>query len=332
MLRVKEQYKYLVCTVVDKAPGRLLYTCPKFYEERLYNPTFPVRSDNTKYFPTGKSPTSIVEEKDKVFIQHRWHLLATRCPDARIAMPYVLPKLKDIVANCDDVMAKKGKCCRGRPIVPYTFDQWKRLYKKVGAVLLYIENRIPRTHCAIVSNSAQVVKAISEGVATAKTHYKDRPFSWLVAVGDVANMYDELDHQSVDIAIDWLLKKTPSWLHRRERINMGFSVTPWGVVTEGRSTGENKEVYFDFQTIRKVCSLDNKYCIIVDRGEAVEKKLGCPMGGFLSPRKANATLAQSEWDIFEIVECLGMVMVLVRYMDDVMCALAYASEKEKCLA
>ena len=113
---------------------------------------------------------------------------------------------------------------------------------------------------------------------------------------------------------------------------MGFSVTPWDVVTEGRSTGENKEVYFDFQTIRKVCSLDNKYCIIVDRGEAVEKKLGCPMGGFLSPRKANATLAQSEWDIFEIVECLGMVMVLVRYMGDVMCALAYASEKEKCLA
>ena len=45
------------------------------------------------------------------------------------------------------------------------------------------------------------------------------------------------------------------------------------------------------------------------------------MGGFLSPRKANTTLAQSEWEMFEIVEALGLVMVLVRYMymDDVMC-------------
>ena len=32
VLRLKEHYKYLVGAVVDKAPSRLLYTCPKFYE------------------------------------------------------------------------------------------------------------------------------------------------------------------------------------------------------------------------------------------------------------------------------------------------------------
>ena len=50
------------------------------------------------------------------------------------------------------------------------------------------------------------------------------------------------------------------------------------------------------------------------------------MGGFLSPGNANATLAQSEWDIFVMAESVELIMVLVRYMDDVMCAIAYASE------
>ena len=63
----------------------------------------------------------------------------------------------------------------------------------------------------------------------------------------------------------------------------------------------------------------------------IEKKLGCPMGRFLSPRIANTTLAQCEWDIFEMASSLGLVMVLVRYMDDVLCAIAYTSEREKYL-
>ena len=150
-----------------------------------------------------------------------------------------------------------------------------------------------------------------------------------MAVGDVANMYDELDHESVDSAIDWLLDNGPTWLHRRARVNSGFSVTPWGSVTEGRSLGENNEVYFDLQTIRNICRLDNKYCLIIDRGEVIEKKLGCPIGGFLSPRKANTILVQREWDIFGLASALDLVMVLVRYMDDVLCAIAYTSEKEK---
>ena len=81
------------------------------------------------------------------------------------------------------MVKKKGKCCRARPIVPYTCDQWRRLYKKVGAILLYIENRILRPRCAIVSNTAQVVQAISEGVERAKSCYQHKPFRWQVAGG-----------------------------------------------------------------------------------------------------------------------------------------------------
>ena len=69
------------------------------------------------------------------------------------------------------------------------------------AILLYVEKRIPRSRCAIVSNTARVVRAISEGVERAKRCYQHKPFRWQVAVGDVANIYDELDHGSVDIAI-----------------------------------------------------------------------------------------------------------------------------------
>ena len=210
---------------------------------------FPVRQDPIRYFPTGNSPDTVLTAKHDMFMQNNWDRLATILPAGKIAMPYVLPKLKDIQADCADMVTKTGKCCRARPIVPYTCDQWRRLYKKVGAILLYVENRIPRSRCAIVSNTAQVVRAISEGVERAKRCYQHRPFRWQVAVGDVANMYDELDHESVDSAIEWLLDNGPTWLHRRARVNSGFSVTPWGSVTEGRSLGENNKVYFDFQTI-----------------------------------------------------------------------------------
>ena len=332
VMQVKQHYRYLVGAVIDKAPGRLLYVCPEFYEKRYYNLTFPVRDEPGRYLPTGKSSEDVVGEKATVFFQQKWDRLATLLPDGDIAMPYVLPKLKDILADCNEMVEKKGKCCRARPIIPYTFDQWRRLYKKVGKILLYIENRIPRNRCAIVSNTAQVVLSISEGVEKATSKYKQTPFRWMLEVGDVANMYDELDHQSVDMAMDWLLDNAGTWLHRRARKTMGFSVTPWGFVTEGRSEGDNKEVYIDLQMIRSIGRLDNKYCQLIDRGEVFSKKLGCPMGGFLSPRKANTTLAQSEWDIFELAEGLGLVMVLVRYMDDVMCAIAYASQEEKTLA
>ena len=104
-------------------------------------------------------------------------------------------------------------------------------------------------------------------------------------------MYDELDHKSVDDAMDWLLDNSPTWLHCRARVNVGLSVTPWGSMTECRSLGENNEVYFALKTLREIWPYDNKYCRIIDRGEVIEKKLGCPMGGFLSSRKANTTLA-----------------------------------------
>ena len=68
-------------------------------------------------------------------------------------------------------------------------------------------------------------------------------------------------------------------------------------MTEGRSTGEKKEVLFDIKTMTDICRLENEYCLVQDRGEVFAKKLGCPMAGFLSPRKTNATPAQSEWNM-----------------------------------
>ena len=59
-LEVKTHYKFLVGAVVDKGPGRLLYVCPQFYEEKYYNPTFPVRQDPIRYFPTGNSPDTVL--------------------------------------------------------------------------------------------------------------------------------------------------------------------------------------------------------------------------------------------------------------------------------
>ena len=52
------------------------------------------------------------------------------------------------------------------------------------------------------------------------------PSQWLLGVGDVANMYDELNRQSVDIAMDSLLDNAGTWLPRKARKTMGFSVTP----------------------------------------------------------------------------------------------------------
>ena len=75
--------------------------------QRFYVETFPVSSDAVHYKPCGltvKEGMALLRGDGKSF-----ELFGTDLPRADIPTPYFLPKLKDVVASCEEVYAKKGK-------------------------------------------------------------------------------------------------------------------------------------------------------------------------------------------------------------------------------
>ena len=91
--------------------------------------------------------------------------------------------------------------------------------------------------------------------------------------------------------------------HKRQVPFKNFHTLPWppGVLINAvvlYSTGEvvaghryeDHDVYVPFDKLLDICDYDNKHCWLQWRDEVFARLLGVPMGGLLSPHKANMTL------------------------------------------
>jgi len=166
----------------------------------------------------------------------------------------------------------------------------------------------------------------------ARTRYGAGNFKWLLLVGDLANMYDELDHSGIDPASLEALKQYSSWVGRRSTSVRGLTINMVTMeVIDGKRYLDH-DVYFSFEELFELSQFDNTHCWLQFRDQVFERRLGVPMGGLLSPHKANLVLGHREKWFLELLSLLGLTGGGIRFMDDVGLAIAYSTDDELRLA
>lgn len=134
-------------------------------------------------------------------------------------------------------------------------------------------------------------------------------------------MYTELPHASIDAAITWGLEqpqvrgrstrtKLISVHHRSRDIHMGRSLGP-GYATISR------------QELIDIARFDNDHMYVVIRGAVCRQRHGAPMGSNIAPAKAQMTLSRAECATVQRAAEMNMIVIAVRFMDDVIAAAAY---------
>ena len=98
--------KHLAIVGIDKCLGRSLLCCPVLFQ-KFYVETFPLLTDDDHFTPCNLNVRDAIA---KIKMDgEAFDLFGSDLHGADIPTPYFLPKLKDVVADCKEVMTKKGK-------------------------------------------------------------------------------------------------------------------------------------------------------------------------------------------------------------------------------
>jgi hypothetical protein len=321
--QAKTFFSRLAVTGVDKCSQSLLLWCPELYETK-YTAAFSVESDPTHFSREFESADKCLECMSDEYAGGIWSGIGSFNPGGVIPMHYILPKYKDIVAKCEDVMAKKGTCCRVRPILPYTQHPLRIPFKRGGKALSFLVKNLPRNQFCV--NSAEVVKDRivayrDEALARYGTNFK-----WVVWVGDISNMYDELDPDAAVRAVRTVLANAAEWAGRRkiDRLHMtrAGAEVGWGP----KLRADMLEITFD--QLAAMVEYDCKHCYYqFDKGVNL-RKFGVPMGGMMSPGVAQLMCALCTL-LASSKRPAGLIGGVSQYMDDVLSVLAVSTSDEE---
>ena len=177
--------------------------------------------------------------------------------------------------------------------------------------------------------SAARVPTLLNAWKTAATKKWGPNFKWVTMVGDISNMYDELDPVAAVKATKAALQELPKWLKKRvvDRVNM----TRGGNDVVAGGTDQDSRVIVDFDSLLQMCEYDCTHTYYKFRGKVNRRKFGVPMGGFMSPAMAIITCAMVEV-LLELDAPEGMIGGCMRYMDDVFGMIAVSTEEEELAA
>ena len=215
-----------------------------------------------------------------------------------------------------------------RPILPFTNHPLANCYKKGGAALGFVVKLLPSAEQFTILSAAEVPNRLTLWRNAARERWGS-DFKWITMVGDISNMYDEMDPEAAVSAMKSALSKAPEWAKRRvlDRVNMskgGNDVRAGAAMTDNRVT-------IDFDSLLEMCAYDCYHCYYYFRGKVNRRKFGVPMGGFESPAMAIIMCAMVE--ILRLGEAPdGMVGGMMRYMDDVLGIVAVSTAAEETAA
>ena len=140
---------------------------------------------------------------------------------------------------------------------------------------------------------------------------------WLKFTGDIANCYDELDHDRCLDGVAWGLKSLPSWLGKRQAGWFSCSKVDRKDCRLGRATSEDR-VDISFEQVLEVCVFDCRNSVIFVHGKLRRRIVGAPMGGFLSAFYAILCFAFiEEAKVKPMFTKLGIPGGIRRYLDDI---------------
>lgn len=301
----------LVTMGIDKCTGRALILCPVLFD-KIYSATFPVETDTVHFERVNLSPRAYGVMLKTMYITSRWSKIAT-WHDGSPPVPYPLFKLKDIIADCKTVKASKGVCCRCRPISPNTHHWFRRVYKRIGSVLRLLCLTIPNTELNLI-RSQDMLAHIMEADSLIKPEGE-----WVAMTGDISNCYDELDHEKCIQGVQWALANLHIWRGRRTKYSH-YTVHRRARrdCTPGPNYNEEDRITITPDQILDVCRFDCTNSIMLVDGKLWRRKLGAPMGGFLSAFYAMLCFAYIEHRcVSPMFRSLGLIGFVKRYMDDV---------------
>ena len=212
-----------------------------------------------------------------------------------------------------------------RPILPFTNHPLANCYKKGGAALGFVVKLLPSAEQFTISSAAEVPNRLNMWRAAARERWGS-DFKWITMVGDISNMYDEMDPDMAVSAMRSALLKAPEWAKRRvlDRVNMsrgGSDVRAGAAMTDYRVTME-------FDSLLEMCAYDCYHCYYYFRGKVNRRKFGVPMGGFMSPAMAIIMCAMVETQML-VTAPNDMVGGVMRYMDDVLGIVAVSNAAEE---
>ena len=237
-----------------------------------------------------------------------WASIAPWC-EGSPPEPYNLFKLKDLLKTCSEVFADKGKCCRQRPISPNTKHWLRRVYKKAGSVLRLLCLSIPAGSITFLSTT-KLSEYIQEWMGCEE--------GWMLYTGDISSCYDELQHHLCLDGLRWALASMPTWTGRRhcnrywvhKRCRKQVQCTP-AHTDDWQSLSQDE--------VMSVCDFDVQNSVLLVRKKLYRRKLGCPMGGFLSAFYTILCFAFIEHKcVGPMFMKLGLQGLIKRYLDDVL--------------
>ena len=328
--KVSRYLSNLVVVQIDKASGRSCIACPWFYENIWYDKTFPVDTDEVHFTRTGRSVKEEVGFLRNAYKKFGWDAVGSWHPGS-ICFARLLPKAKDLLVTCDEVYAKKGTCCRARPINPYFNHPLRIVYRRAGAVMNFLVQNMPPERQFAVFSAKEVKQRLLHAASEAKLRYGSS-HQWAISTGDLSNMYDELDLQQSKQTSSWLLDGAQKWLNERLPVRE-YSVHRRikGLVLPRRTHSDDERddyVVISRDMVQSICNFDDDNTVFCFKGVVFRRLLGVPMGGFISPHKAIGTCSKREQIWKDLSIFLELVIVVMRYMDDVLLVAAYSTPEE----
>lgn len=281
-----------------------------------YKTAFSEAADPAHYEKAFDTEDQAVEFLWTEYRKASWKHLGAFRAHGTIPVHYQLPKYKDIVADCEKVKAKKGVCCRQRPILPYTDHPLKSVYKRGGKALGAIVRSLPPKQFDIdrVSTVRQAVLRVNK---EAREKFGAGGFKWISMLGDLSCMYDELNPQVAVERVASACDKLPEWLDLRKArlpgVNMGWNAKN---ASMGRPNADHK-VFLSFEGLVDLCTLDCNNTLYSLGGSVNRRKFGVPMGGYMSPQLARLYCSTTELEMTRPPGLEEMVGFEARYMDDV---------------
>ena len=314
---------------IDKCRNRKLILCPMLFWQK-YRSTFPVQDDPVHFERITLSVDDYADWLKKEYDRNRWFKIATWHRGSP-PIPYNLWKLKDIITPCEKVMASKGKCCRQRPISPNTHHWCRRVFKRVGSVLRLVCLSLPRSSVNFI-RSQDLLQYIQEWNGSVDPEEVTRV---ILHVGDIANCYDELNHDDCLDGVAWALSKMPQWhrpTDRPRRTIDRYSVDRFSRkdITVGPDLSyERTRIELSTTQVLSVCEFDIRNSILCIDGVLWKRLLGAPMGGFLSAFYAMLNFAYVEHKcVMPMFTKMGIPGGVKRYMDDIIVALLCRNPEE----
>ena len=260
--------------------------------------------DDNHYTLTNYTQQQILGMWKTYHNQHNLHKLSPWRRGASLAVPYLLPKNKDIMKQ--------------RPIVPYSKHPLSKILNMVSrSIMFMLKNENVKSFTAFkvqdfVSNVDQVNRFLS--------HNPDKVV--FARSGDVKNMYTELPHTVIKDALRWILdlslKKNRSrfFTIRKEGRD---GVRPGRLSTHFRWSDRNQRTFveMDVDQIYDVAVFDLENCFYLIGGQVYQQTVGIPMGSPLSPALAILICAYYEHRFLTTFHTHESVhMFPSRYMDD----------------